>query len=664
MNFVRNFCPIFTSLLLASAARAQQTDFLAAPQTSNAAERIGAPVRARISQGRAFYDAGDERAVGMLREASQSALAALSQVAGINPLAPGAKALPDDAVTANLAQSAGEAHLYWGLAADRFARRDESITALSRAVRLSRAVPGATLDNGLLRRDATLELGRVLRAGLPLVAPDDALDAIAAIAHGGLWKPKRFTFDAAPLSGEIGGSPLPKTEFLVTDGKVFPPVAPGSGDLSRIPPYYASVPVERLPASLQIDKMVAGYERQTSGPNKGQWRQVARVFYASPFLTRDKRDDLPRARALCEQFLRVHALFADALGATNLFTRGDREEGVTTLWLLEVSALWPEDDDDPAVLAQLGAKMPGVNTGAEKTATEPLTTAISLPWQALPWQALAGQVESSGGEIMFWKAPLARPETEWLREIFHEYGHVALPPFGGFRPPLEPYGNGVMGETLGQMWAAQTPERFGLSGATSADLTAHVRNQALPALQFFLKCGPNSPLRASGSREGWRYMQGLTTYLERVYGAKMLGRALTPLANRASTVSDIATRRALFDARNLFDSLDYNWRNWGGKTMPIYLSGALSIPRSAPALIARENALLKAGSRTGALLYVPRGTESLRVEGARGLRAVGLPFAVQGNALRIYFGGKSGWQSFSLLANTDTRIGAARFEKK
>ncbi|PQV64253.1 hypothetical protein B1R32_10699 [Abditibacterium utsteinense] len=622
------------------------------------ATRLGEGVRERVLRGRAQFEAGDENAVVTLRDAAQSALVALTQVAGQNPLDTGLKALPNDAVTAGLSRTAGEAHFYWGLAADRFARRDESITALSRALRLSRAL--APSQSGDLRRDAALELGRVLRGGLPLVAPDDALETIAQIAHGGLWTPKRLSFDTL-ISTQIGGAPLGKTEFLITDGKLFPPIAPISGDLSRTPPFYANVPDSQLPGSLHLDKMVAGYERQTSGPNRGQWRQIARVFYASPFLTKDKRDDLPRARALCEQFLKVHTLFQNGLGATNLYTRGDRDEGVTTLWLLEVSALWPEDDDDPAVLAQLGARMPNVNTGALRQATEPVTTPI-----VRPWMALAGQMESNAGEIMFWKASLKRPETEWAREVFHEYGHVALPPFGGFRPPLEPYGNGVLGETLGALWAAPQPERFGAPSRAANDFTTHVNNQALPALQFFLGAGPNSPFKTAANRDGWRYLQGLTVYLERVYGPTMLGRALTPLSNRAAGVSNIAARRSLMNGRTLCDALDFNWRGWSGKTLPIWLPGALYLPRNAQNLIARDGALLPRGSKTNALLYVPTGAQSLRIEGAgtSQMRAVGLPFERSAGAMRIYFGGRSGWQSFTLVAGANTAITSARFEKK
>ncbi len=664
MKFVTLFGSVALAFVSTPLTTNAQELFLPVPFANSLAVspagRLGEGIRDRVARGRAQFEAGDERAILTLREASQSALTALTSASGQNPLLAGPRSLKDDAVTDGLAQNAGEAHFYWGLAADRFARRDESITALSRALRLSRAMAGAPGDGGNLRRDAALELSRVLRGGLPLVAPEDALDAIAQFAHGGLWKPKRLGFDPL-ISVEVGGAALAKTEFLVTDGKVFPPVAPGTGDLARTPPFYANVPEGQLPGSLHLDKMVAGYERQKSGPNRGQWRQVARVFYASPFLTKDRRDDLPRARALCEQFLRVHALFEDALGATNLYTRGDRDEGVTTLWLLEVSALWPEDDEDPAVLAQLGPRMPGVNTGAISQSSEPVTTPI-----VRPWMALAGQMESNAGEIMFWKAPLARPETEWVREIFHEYGHVALPPFGGFRPPLEPYGNGVLGETLGALWAAPQAERFGATGRNANDFVNHVNNQALPSLQFFLSSGPNSALQVTGNRDGWRYLQGLGVYIERVYGSRMLGRALSPLSNRAAGISDVATRRGLMNARTLFDSLDFNWRGWNGKTLPIWLPGALNLPRNAQNLIARDGATLKRGSKISALLYVPKGAESLRIEGAgtAQMRAVGLPFTREAGGMRIYFAGKNGWQNFSLVAGAETKIGAARFEKK
>jgi hypothetical protein len=621
---------------------------------------LGEDVTQRVARGRALLDVNDPRSIALLRDAAQSGLTLLNEVAGKNMLAAAPSSLMGDVVTATLAQKVAEAHFFWGLAADRFARRDESITALTRAVRLSRALTGASVDGGNLRRDSALELGRTLREGLPLTAPDDVLDGIASIAHGGLWTPRRVALDATPLGGA-------KSEFLITTGKLFPPVDTARASLSRIPPLYQGVPTENLPPALQLDKMVAGYARETAGANRGQWRQVVRVFYASPFVTTSRRDDLPRAQALCEQFLKVQSLFKSQLGATNLYARGDKIEGVTTLYLLEISALWPQDDQDPAILAQLGPLMPALNTG--KFRQQPQEVEVTALMR--PWMPIAGQVESEPGEILFWKASLARPESEWVRELFHEYGHVALPPIGGFRAPLEPFANGAMGETLGALWAAALPDRFapppGLPAGTSNAL-AQVNAQALPTMQYFLRSGPNSPLRSTGTPENWRYLQGLTTYLERVYGARMLGNALAPLSRRAADVSNVAARRSLMTTQTLLDSLPSSWRNpWrGAKTLPIWLPGALEIKLNAATLVSRGEATLARGTRAQGLLFVPPGTDSLRIEGTgvAQMRAIGWPFQASGNGVRVYFGGRSGWQNLALQAGSAATISAARFERK
>ncbi|RYG56737.1 hypothetical protein EON80_29035, partial [bacterium] len=218
----------------------------------NPAERVGQETRDRIVLGRSQYEANDARAVATLRDASLSSLTALGQVAGINVLTAPTESLPNDVVTVSLAQRAAEAHFYWGMAADRFARRDEAITAFTRSLRISRSIVTPGRDAGTVRRDAQFELGRVLRDGLPLIAPDDTLDSIASIAHGKLWTPRRFIFDPGPITADIGGAPASKFEFMVTDGKLFPPVAANNA-LSRIPPYYQNVPEDKLPDVLKLD---------------------------------------------------------------------------------------------------------------------------------------------------------------------------------------------------------------------------------------------------------------------------------------------------------------------------------------------------------------------------------------------------------------------------
>ncbi len=648
-------------LLVAVPLRAQELVPLAqAPVALD--DKISSATQSALAQGQLLLDQNDPACVPLLREAAQNALKALSASANGNALS--LNPLPDDALTVRLALSAIQAHALWGRAADEFGRRDEAITALVRGKTLISA--SRVQPDGTLARDLNLELNALLRSGLPLVAPDDVLDAIAARAHENLWRARRFDF-APPAKTALDA--LPKTGLLITDGQLFPPAARNQS-LVQIPPFYRPAPtltgvelqnaLDRLPPSMKLNRMIAGYERVSSGANAGQWRQAVRVFYASPFLTKDKRDDAARAELLATQFLKVHALFDSQLGATNLYARGARDEGVTTLYLLEISALWPQDDDDPVVLTNLGPKMPPVNTGPKPVTVESQTTAISKPWQAIAGRDEAG----APGEILFWKAGMKRSEGEWTRELFHEYGHVALPPFGGFRAPLEPYGNGLIGETLGMMWAAQNPDALGASGASDsrADFLLHVEQQAVPARMVFLNGNP-ATTRFNGALADLKFLQGLSVVVERVYGAPLLGRVFSPLSLRGAGTQNVAARRSLLNTGSLLDGLDGALKTSfaAKKSLPIYLPAALDVALDANALSTRAPVQLKAGSRASGWIYVPEGATMLRVDSSQ-LSALGTPFKRDGNATRLYFGGKSGWQKLALVATGDTMLQNARFE--
>lgn len=605
---------------------------------------LEAATQKALDRANALLDARDPAAVDLARETSASALKDLNISLGSDALA--RTSLPADPFSLRLAMGAIQAHALWGRAAEEFGRRDEAITALVRAKTLLVALPAPPI--GTFSRDLNLQLNTLLRTGLPLSAPEDVLSGIAAHVQGNLWKTRRFEF--SPLPGQNRSSAL-----LVTQGQLFPP-AGRDGNLVKIPPMYREIAADRLPSSLQLNRMVAGYER---AGNTGNWRQVVRVFYASPFLTKNKRDDSPRAAALATQFLRVHATYASQLGATNLYARDPLDEGVTTLYLLEISAIWPQDDDDPVVLANLGPKMPPINIGPRPNASLPRTTPTMRPWMPI-----AGTNEAQPGEILFWKAGASRSEAEWLRELFHEYGHVALPPLGGFRPPLEPYANGLIGETLGALWAGQNAGFSGADGKiiSANDFLFQVQHQAIPARETFLRADPRAPL-AGGTFADLRFLQGLCVVCERVYGAPILGRAFAPLSERAANTSNVAARRSLLGAGDLLDALEPAMRQGfaARRNLPIYLPAALDLPLDAPTLIGRAPVSLRAGTQTRGWIYVPTGAQSLRIE-ASGLSALGFPWNREGSATKIYFGGKSGWQRLSLVARADTVLSGARFE--
>ncbi len=464
-----------------------------------------AEIEAALSRGAALADEGDPRAVDVLSQAASASTAATAALGGQKYLLAPPEQMPAFGPLRQATQQAARAHLAWGQAADRFARRDEAIMALARAYRFSG--PNRANTNQLSRA-ATLALSAVLRGGLPQVAADDTLDTLSSLA---LWKPRRFSFDLPP--GALGPSltamgagtsqAAPRVELLLTQGKVFPPESmTAGGDKSVVAPLYRAVADDALPPVLRLGYMVAGYEKAVAGANRGLWELRARVFYPHPIFTRFNRDDRPRAEAICAQFLRLHALERAALNVDNPYgsegapaSRATGATAATSLWLSEVSALWPADDDDPETADQRGARMPKVNTQSPVVRPpEIVETPFSMPWLA------AGQMAGAPGDILFFKSGQPRGEAEWLREIAHEYGHVALAPAGIFRPPIEPFGNGKVGETLAMLWAAASPQAFDAAafappGGVSPTAAGYAPFQPQPAALP----GPASPAGSATS---------------------------------------------------------------------------------------------------------------------------------------------------------------------
>ncbi len=667
-------------------------------------------VNAQISTGRAQLERNQAASVETLREAAQESLKSLVSYMGPGVLTAAPATMPTTGFLAAAAQQTAEAHYWWGRAADQFGRRDEAITALARAARFAGRMRPNSPD--MLARDSLVALSAALRDGLPRIAPDDTLTTIAEIAHGHLWQPRRFQFATTSTTFEPRtSSDESEHEFLITSGRVYPPVPSGSADvgmvLSRVPPLYRGVPPEALPAVLRLDRMVVGYEKQTSGADKDLWRKVVRVFYASTFLTRGQRDDRARAETLVSQFLKVHALFENAMGLQNPYT----ENGITTLWLPEVSALWPRDDSDPRVRDSLGIIMPRVNTPTTIRGNGPQEkTEIAVSPTSYPWSGGAASTNFAPGDMVLFTPSTPRDESEWLREMMHEYGHIALPPIDNFAPPLEPYANGVLGETLAVLWAAGAPQNwqlekeFGVQKDTlngvrefEYQMNAQVASQALPALQLWQSRGPLSPLRRDRSTLGLQYLQGLAVYIERAYGAHVLGAAFSPLnaknlaaiepkpvdpryintlaPSTAGKTADLTTDSLVATfAIAMRDPFDKSGIAPSG-VLPVWLPGALEIPaRNADDLIARSNLALKAGTRINGWLFVPSTANVLHLEWKSAApdamsfdivskAATARVTKIANAAADLDLKNRSGWQRFSFFAKADVEIISSQFEK-
>jgi hypothetical protein len=676
-----------TAFLSTSPLAAQQTPPpgpAASTSALNSSASVAASVEALLDRGAAMAADGNPNATGVLKGAATASLQLVETQGGHNLLSAPPEAMPPSGPLRDATLLAARAHLALGQAAERFAERDLAVQSLARAYRL--AGPNRAGTNRL-SREVTLALNTALREGLPTVATDDTLDTLASMA---LWKPRRFSFDLPPgalgpagTSGTLDG----RVELLVTHGKLFPSEAMAEGEGRRnktvVAPLYRFVASDALPNVLRLGLMTVGYEKVREGDARGLWAMRARVLYPHPLFTRYNRDDRPRAEALCAQFLRVRALKAAALGVANVYSPG----GVTSLWMNEVSALWPDDDDDPETADARGARMPKVNTSSPvPRANEIAETPLSMPWLA------AGQMIGAPGDIFFFKTTQARPEWEWLREIAHEYGHVALAPTAGFSPPLEPFSNGDLGESLAMMWTASAPAAFDLgafappapappapaaargggSGATGAAGTVgvartagslaaaaprvpsfdnstaamraaalnHVARYAVPALRVWSTAGPNSPLRRAGTPDGQKYLNGFAIWAERVYGAPLLGAAMQPSLRRSSRSWNNNRRVAPVNGSTLISdwenaaslALKGNARGASARSraprLPLWLPGAIeTLPRQVPAaqLAGRSPLSLRTGERVATRLFVPAGTRVLHLE----LRGGGAKAATQ-----------------------------------
>lgn len=709
----------------------------------------------QIIRGRVQLEAGNRQAIATLQTAAQQSLAPLNTVAGPEILTMKPESMPKNPAFGLILRQAAEAHFWWGVAADRFASRDIALTAFARAARFYAGDRSGTYSAA---RESMANLRGSLTEGLPQFAPDDTLDTIASLAHGGLWRPLRLIFDfnsnTFTPSVAHGEQSKGQQEFLITDGKVF--LSGNSRDpkanLKQIPPPFRHIANDALPRAMSLSNVIIGYVRETEGANRGLWRQSVRVRYPHQSLTAKNRDDRPRATALCLQFLKLHVLMRRAVGLENAYSLASlgTSNSVTTIWLSEVSALWPVDEDDPAVLAALGMVfMPKVNAPGTKIRedVEVDVSPLSRPW------LVAGQMDDAPGDIVFYKTAQPRSEAEWLRELAHEYGHVALPPFNGFRPPLEPYGNGALGETLSMMWVASAPDVFKapeqeivlarkggsttlprpivattavpsgvhLVTETSAivpvvgaappmddfgrEALNHVETYALPSLNFWNAQGPGSTLRRDGNDAGLKYLQGLATYVERVYGAPLLGEAMGALQRVAEVTpkpEDVVPGNgavgsplllvpnspppAPMQAPALLENVAAVLKNPfadGQTILPVWLPGALVMPTTkltAQSLVTRAPLGLKAGERATCWLYVPTNAAALRIEWKSASTG---PLTIEGGwrsallsaaqvaasqsgatqGVRIETVGRPGWQRFAFTAPADLTWSGAWFEK-
>jgi len=153
----------------------------------------------------------------------------------------------------------------------------------------------------------------------------------------------------------------------------------------------------------------------------------------------------------------------------------------------------------------------------------------------------------AGGEqwqrnLYFYDLDAPRSSIEWIREIVHEYSHLALPAIGGYKDP-EYWASGYLGERLIVRWLqrrangpALVTQMWGdFSGAQNFD-----RLLIAPALALYQKIGPSPRWLARTDADGMRYLIGQALTLDDRDGAQALAAAfaLLPREARAADLTD------------------------------------------------------------------------------------------------------------------------------
>jgi hypothetical protein len=149
------------------------------------------------------------------------------------------------------------------------------------------------------------------------------------------------------------------------------------------------------------------------------------------------------------------------------------------------------------------------------------------------WLCRGGQ---SGGEqwrdnLYLYDLDASRSSIEWVREIIHEYSHLAVPAIGGYTDP-EYWANGYLGERLIVRWIQRTPGMPGLVEKAWGDFSGAPNFDRLliaPAITLYKKIGPSKTWVTKRDELGMRYFIGQMLTVDDKYGPRTLAAAFGQL---------------------------------------------------------------------------------------------------------------------------------------
>ena len=459
--------------------------------------------------------------------------------------------------------------------------------AITAFARAARLYPAGNDSFDLLSGNIQSALQQSLQNGFPQSAAPDVLADIATFADHSKWQIKNNLYDIAnPLGSNES------TFFIYTYGNI---KAPASDP--KTAPLYRNIPVSQLPAELNSTQILYIYNIPASEYYSGLATLQLKVRFSDP-------SDAALAAHLGQMMLQAKLIDDNFL---------NRKPAVLTLWLETVAADWPNSVD------------------------------TNSPWEA------AAKIDSEPNSIMVFRIREPRTDTEWMRELMHEYGHVAWPDFKTFVPPIEPNANGVLSETMEPIWFAQHTEN---DDSNKKIVYPLIEQTALPVLQNWLKKNPNSEMATGTSEQARQYLQGLCVYIDRVFGTKVLSDVMAKLKDHNNTAKDILDLVPEFIAQNKINS--------------IYLpAAAINATIDSTSLINKTPVSYATNSNLDFQIYIPVETATIEIpwtgDGTISNKSTFGTSITNSQKLILNVKGISGWQKLRLQIDGNVTLKDATF---
>ena len=198
-------------------------------------------------------------------------------------------------------------------------------------------------------------------------------------------------------------------------------------------------------------------------------------------------------------------------------------------------------DDDQALARHVGALLFLLReTYLQETGDRPVGDHHAFDVWLCRRSPQAGGGEEWRGNLYFYDTGESRSSIEWIREIAHEYSHLAFAAIGGDYTAPEAWANGYIGERILVRWlsrgaAGGPPAVEEAWGGTFAGYPNFERILLAPPEQLYESEGPSQEWLARRDAAGMRYVIGLLLWIDDHRGPRFLGNMLATLTARHET---------------------------------------------------------------------------------------------------------------------------------